>query len=178
MSLKHPEHKLGMIMLFAAWGILLGILTYFFHIWHVGRENPNQDIQGLVLSDGSSQVILKSNYQHHYVATGKINDHEVTFLLDTGATSVVVSKQLADKIGLKYGTKQLAITASGTTEVYMTTLQEVQLGNIRLNKVKANINTDMDPRYVLLGMSALKRLHIEQKQNELILTLPIHKKDN
>ena len=48
-------------------------------------------------------TILESNRQHHYVASGTINGRPVTFLLDTGATDVVIPAQLADRLKLRRG---------------------------------------------------------------------------
>ena len=167
--------KIGIVMIFAAWGLFLGLLTYFFHNWYMVRENPNKRVQSLVLQDGSRQIILKANYQSQFFANGFVNKQRATFLIDTGATHVVISEKLAKALKLKVGTKVLAKTAGGDSFVRTADLNEIQIGNIKLRHVPAVVSKDIDEAYILLGMSALKHLDLERKNNTLTLTLPFER---
>ena len=60
-------------------------------------------------------------------------------------------------------------TANGTTTAYATRLDSLQLGEIEVHNVKAQINPSMDSDEVLLGMSVLKHLDFNQQGD--ILTL-------
>lgn len=168
----NSQRKLGIILIIGAWGIFLGLLTYLFHNWYSFHVNPNQDVHGVVLEDGSREVRLTANYQSHYFATGTINSTKVTFFIDTGASHVVIPLKIAKKLKLDLGASTLAQTAGGVVRVYLTKIDELQLGNIYLRNVSANVNPEFDTEYILLGMSALKRLELQHKGNELILRLP------
>lgn len=160
--------SLGKGMLIAAWVIALGLLTAFFGRWESNQYNPNTRIQGEE-QNNIKEVVLESNRQHHYVATGLINGKEVVFLLDTGASDVVVSAQLARKLGLKRGATSYALTANGTVKVYRTRLRTLDLGVIHLRDVRASINPGMSGDEVLLGMSALKHVEFTQRGTQLTL---------
>ncbi len=160
----------GMLAIF--WLLMVGLLTWVFGNWESDQINPNTTPGGSVNAQ-YREVILDSNRQHHYVATGKINGKTVTFLLDTGATDVVIPQQLANTLGLQRGSSQLAATANGNVRVYTTRLNHLQLGNIQLHDVKASINPGMRGDGVLLGMSALKSIDFSQRNGQLILRQPL-----
>lgn len=155
-------------MLILAWLVALGLLTLFFRNWEEQRHNPNQDPTSYS-SNGVREVILEGNRRHHYVANGKINGQPVTFLLDTGATDVVIPAKLASKLKLQQGPSGYAQTANGVIEVFSTRLNSLELGNIHLTNVRASINPAMQDQAILLGMSALKQVEFTQRNGQLIL---------
>lgn len=163
-----PGTNLGKGMLVFAWVIVLLLLTLFFGQWERNQYNPNTDPLSQI-DNHVKEVILKGNQQHHYIVTGRINGQTVIFLLDTGASDVVISQQLANKLGLQRGARGYAQTANGTVDVYATQLESIVLGPIRLYNVKASINPGMNGDEVLLGMSALKQIEFTQRGNELTL---------
>lgn len=163
-----PGQRAGRGMMLAAWVIGLALLTWAFGLWEAHKENPNQDPLSRSIN-GVREVILERNSAGHYVASGRINGEEAVFLLDTGATDVVVSQDLADRAGLRAGARQLAQTANGRIEVRATRLDRLQLGAIELHDVPASINPAMGGRKVLLGMSALGQVEFSQQGGQLTL---------
>ncbi|MBL4828210.1 MAG: TIGR02281 family clan AA aspartic protease [Spongiibacteraceae bacterium] len=165
---NNTPRKMGMTMFILAWGVLLVLLAFFFDDWLGKQQNPNQTPSSSN-KGGTIEVILLPNQRHHYIVNGMINDHPVVFLLDTGASDVVIPQQLAKKIGLQRGPKHYASTANGTISVYHTQLDKVQIGEITLRDIKASINPSMDESVVLLGMSALRKVEFAQRGDTLIL---------
>ncbi len=161
--------KMGIIMFVIAWGILLILLVSFFSDWLSDQENPNQRPVSESNATGQIEVVLQANRQHHYVVNGTINNKNVAFLLDTGATDVVIPQLIAERIGLNSGRKSYANTANGPVAVYSTQLESVTIGKIQLKDIKASINPSMDIDGVLLGMSALRQIEFTQRGNTLIL---------
>jgi len=159
--------RIGRGMWVIAWVLLLALLYQFFEAEVEQRYSPNQNLA----TEPSAVVVLKMNRAGHYVAPGKINGTKVTFLLDTGATTVSVPSHIADKIGLNYGRPQAVGTANGVIEVFGTQLDTVQLGGITLNNIRGHINPHMDSSTVLLGMSFMRDLEITQKGDVLTLKL-------
>ncbi len=159
---------LGKVFINLSWILLLVALSVFFSSYLKNRTNPNQQPDS-ASREGVTEVVLKRNYQHHYVANGLINGTPVTFLVDTGATHVAIGPKLADKIGLERGYEGTAYTANGTTRTYDTRLAQLQLGDIQLNDVRASITMGMDGDSVLLGMSALKDIELTHKNGELTM---------
>lgn len=134
------------------------------------QHNPNQNPESQLLEQGIKEVYLRQNDYHHYVTSGLIQQHPVTFLLDTGASHVVIPEALAKKINLKKGIKTWVQTANGTIEVYSTQLKSLEIGAIKLFNVRASINPAMsETEEVLLGMSVLKELEFIQSGENLTL---------
>ena len=108
----------------------------------------------------------------HYQTEVRIDGFVVPVLVDTGATFLSLSAADAQRIGLRFTEtdfKHHTATANGIAAVAMTTLHEVQLGNIRLHDVKATVHRD-GLSQSLLGMSFLSRLsRVEAANGRLIL---------
>ena len=155
-------------MMIAACVIGLGLLTTFFAGVEERQHNPNQN--PLSSNDSNStSVELKRNRQGHYVVTGSINDHPVEFLLDTGATDVVIPQSIAEELGLRRGAAGRAITANGTVTIFETNVSRLNIGDIKLYNVRASINPAMQAPSILLGMSALKQIEFLQRGDSLTL---------
>ena len=151
-------------------GIILGIvvLTMFFSGVEEKQRNPNMAPQSLVQTK-SIEVALSRNRLGHYVVTGTINGREVEFLLDTGATDVVIPETTAKKLGLSYGRRGQAMTANGPITIWQTSIEEIRIGEIHLYDVNASINPRMDEGAILLGMSALGQIEFVQQGKTLTL---------
>jgi len=152
-----------------AWIVVLGLLSAFFGGWMEKLNNPNQKVQTEVRDDGVREVVLRQNRAGHYVANGTINGEPVTFLLDTGATSVSVPEGVAERLGLERGVPMRANTANGVITTYATRLERVRLGGIALDNVRADINPRMRSDEVLLGMSFLRKLEFTQRDRQLTI---------
>ena len=152
-----------------AWMVVLGLLSAFFSGWMEKLDNPNQQVRTALNADGVREVVLRQNRAGHYVASGAINGQPVTFLLDTGATTVSVPASVAGRLGLKRGVALRANTANGVITTYSTRLDQVRLGTIELDNVRADINPNMQGKEVLLGMSFLRKLEFTQRGRELTI---------
>ncbi|MFT7387882.1 MAG: aspartyl protease family protein [Candidatus Endobugula sp.] len=164
----HPTQSMGKTMVILAWCAVLGLLVLFFGHWESTAYNPNQTPSSQQ-SSTENTVVLQRNRYHHYVTQGAINQIEVTFLLDTGATDVVIPEHIADDLGLQKGRQQQALTANGVITVYGTRLTQLAIGDITLTNVNASINPAMKNDEILLGMSALKSIEFTQRGDQLTL---------
>lgn len=156
-------------MMVIGWLILLGLLTLIFGNWEEEQYNPNQHVDSTI-NTGTIEVTLEQNAFNHYVTNGKINGTSVVFMLDTGATSVAIPVDLAQKLKLEKGRPYQVSTANGYSTVFATRIDSLQIGAIVLHDVKAAIATGMTGNQILLGMSALKELDIHQRGKQLTLT--------
>jgi len=154
------------MMLAAAVGVLL-LLTFVFSGLLENRRNPNQQVQSQRV-DGGIEVLLESDRQGHFIASGAINGRDVTFLVDTGASLVSVPEGLADRLGLERMAPITLETAAGRVQGWLTRLEEVRLGDIVQNNVRAAINPGRHDT-VLLGMSFLRDLEMTQSDGTLRL---------
>jgi len=167
-SSEDDTKAMGKVMMALAWAVILGLLMMFFYHWEQNAYNPNTQPESST-TDTLNRVILERNKYHHYITQGKINDDNVIFLLDTGASDVVIPEALAATLKLKKGARHYANTANGTIDIYRTQIQQLSIGNITLYNVNASINPHMNGMEVLLGMSALKNIEFTQRGNQLTL---------
>ena len=159
--------RMGQGMTLIAILIGLGLLTLYFQGKEYERYNPNAE----PLSEASQrgvEVRLKSNSRGHYVVSGELNGQRVDFLLDTGATDVVVPEAIAREAGLPYGPRSWAKTANGVIDVWDTRIDRIAIGGITLHDTPASINPHSDGA-ILLGMSALGQVEFTHSGNWLTL---------
>ncbi|TLU66744.1 TIGR02281 family clan AA aspartic protease [Thalassotalea litorea] len=172
MQKQDDSQKFGKVMIWMAWIIGLLLMVWFFQSKLDADWNPNQKPQSRLNASGDEQVVLERNRYGHYVTAGTINQQNALFMLDTGATSVSIPMEIADRYGLERQGSHRVQTANGSVRVYATTIDELSIGNINLYNVRANINPGMDGQEILLGMSALKQLDFSQKGKYLHLNVP------
>ena len=164
--------RTGMTIMVVAWILFMFILAGGFDYLLSKRNNPNQNIvtNEYYLANGLQKVIvLERNAYGHYVTSGTINDYEVVFLLDTGATQIAVPESLANDIGLNKQQPIVVKTANGNTRAYRTRIASVGIGDIKLYDLNATILTNMPGKEILLGMNFLKHLEITQKGRTLTI---------
>ncbi|MCG7897725.1 MAG: TIGR02281 family clan AA aspartic protease [Candidatus Thiodiazotropha lotti] len=107
-----------------------------------------------------------------YSTVGTINGLTVNFLVDTGATAVAMNTSQAKRLGVQYRYKGKPImvnTANGVTKGYEVTLDRVQVGDITLRRVKGFVIEGSGPGRVLLGMSFLNRVKMDDQGDVLVL---------
>lgn len=167
-EIKQQKH-IGMTMIVLMWIVLLALLAYVFSDVLDYKHNPNQALVTRYDADNIREVELKRNGYGHYVTDGEINGQAVEFMLDTGATAVVVPAHVAQRLDLEYGMPVDMHTANGVVKGYMTTLRQVSVGDILLENVSAYINPREHSDDVLLGMSFLKQIEFTQREDALIL---------
>ena len=169
MSSESNEHKrLGHKFIIAMWIALMIMVFFLFNDLLETDYNPNQQVNTEIAGQ-QREVILKRNRYGHYVTQGKINNHSVTFLLDTGASDISIPDKIARKLNLKYGQERRYQTANGIIIGNLTLLEQVSIGKIQLRNIRASINPKMDHDEILLGMSFLKNIEFTQRGDTLIL---------
>ena len=100
-----------------------------------------------------------------FYVSGRVNGKPTGFIVDTGASHVVLSGEEARKLGLRYTThKPVRVhTASGRDLAYEISLDSVSIGGIVLSNVPALITRGRAPGVGLLGMSFLQQLRVTQE---------------
>ena len=153
-----------------AWVSIIIVLTLLFDAWLKKTQGPKVTTAKVISVEGVQKTIIPRNHQNHYVVRGKVNDEAVIFIIDTGASDVVIPGALAEKLKLKKGPSSMANTAAGLTKIQLTKLQSITIGHIQIHDVYASISPSMTGDEVLLGMSALQYVNFSQNGDQLILT--------
>ncbi len=121
--------------------------------------------------DGRQTVTLAADASGHFFAQGQVNGGSVRFLVDTGATLIALPGSTADRLGIDYrkAPRGLTQTAAGPTAAYQIKLDEVRLGDIRLQNVDAVV-LQSGLSFALLGMSFLNRVEMQRDGQSMVLT--------
>lgn len=119
---------------------------------------------------GAQRVVLTADGQGHFLPPGQINGRAVQFLIDTGATQVVIGESEARRIGLdpERGQRVQVQTANGSAIGYRLTLDSVRVGDAQVHGVSAVVLPQPMP-YVLLGNSFLTRFQMQRNNDQLTL---------
>jgi aspartyl protease family protein len=117
------------------------------------------------------EIVIPVGDGGHYFMNGTINGHAVRFMVDTGATTIAMSRADAARIGLDARKGQLGMmgTANGMTQVMSFTLDSVRIGEVELYNVAAVVMPANMP-FVLLGNSFLSRFQIQHNNEVMRLT--------
>ncbi len=140
----------------AVWGLIfLGVIAAI-GLWSDIRDNvaPSQSY-----IDGTATVEVPRAPDGHYYLDLEIDGTSVRFVIDTGASDVVLTKDDAKRIGIDvenlfYG--DIANTANGEVRTARVRLQNVRLGEIVDLTVGASVN-EGEMGTSLLGMTYLQR---------------------
>jgi len=116
-------------------------------------------------------VTIARDAAMRYQTTATINGRNALVLVDTGANTVAISSNQAKVMGIDYsdGTPTTVETASGLTAAHAITLQSVMVGEIAVDNVPAMIVDGAYPATILLGMSYLR--HVKLQEHNGILSL-------
>jgi len=96
-----------------------------------------------------------------FVVNGAVNGRPVTFVVDTGASDVVLSPNDAEKVGLDQASlnyDRLYQTANGVGRAASFQADEISIGAIKIANVSASVN-QAPMKYSLLGRAFLDRLN-------------------
>lgn len=120
----------------------------------------------------TTQVVIRKNDLDQYTVNGSINGQSVQFLVDTGANAVAMNELDARKLGLQYridGQESQVVTASGVSKSWTVKLDSVKVGEIQVANVDAVVVQGGFPTQVLLGMSYLNSVRMQEQNSTLML---------
>ncbi|MDE1130538.1 MAG: TIGR02281 family clan AA aspartic protease [Ascidiaceihabitans sp.] len=128
---------------------------------------------GVQSDDGNKRIEIPISRNGHYNLRLSINDVAVDFVVDTGATDIVLSQADASRVGLDIGNLAFAgraSTANGVVETARVTLDKIEIASVIDRNVSAVVNKG-ELFGSLLGMGYLQRWgRIEIENGVLTLT--------
>jgi aspartyl protease family protein len=127
----------------------------------VGELLPGSAMTVEQSSGGVTEVRIRKRLDGHFTANVTVNGKEISMIVDTGASSIVLRPQDARKAGIDV--KRLTyrvpvLTANGRTLAARVRLEEVAIGPLDRKKVDALVAQPGALSQSLLGMSFLSRL--------------------
>ncbi len=123
------------------------------------------------LTSARTTVTLPADSRGQFFADGQVNGAQMRFLVDTGATSVLLPAAEARRAGIDYrrGERWRIQTANGLAGAYRVTLASVTVGDITAYNVDAVVAETHGLDVALLGMSFLNRT--EMRRDGAFMTL-------
>ena len=152
--------RLGNVFIHA--GIWLG-LGLLFYILFLRQEAPPLQVVG------PDRVEVSRARDGHFHIDGAIQGKPVRFLIDTGASTVSISRQFADSIGLGCNVVSTFRTANGVVQGCTSRVGELDFGPFRIENLAVAILPDLASD-ALLGMNALRHVRMEQAADRLKLS--------
>jgi len=152
------------------WGFIFLGMVAGYGLW---SDVQRQTTGGQMLQRGEGQISVPRQPDGHYYLTLELNAERIRFVVDTGATDMVLTRADARRAGLDPDTLNfigIANTANGQVRTAPVRIDTVKLGNITDTNVRASVNGgEMDGS--LLGMGYLEKWgRIEISGGELRLT--------
>lgn len=116
------------------------------------------------------EVKIKRSADGHFRVRGAVNGVAVNFLVDTGATHVSISEEIATAAKLGQGRAVIMRTASGESKARVLTGTLVMAGHLKSPSTTVLVGlTDKDASFALLGQSFLSKMDILVKGDEMVL---------
>lgn len=120
---------------------------------------------------GGHAVRIRRRSDGHFSARGKINNAPIDLLVDTGASTVVLSPADAQRAGINISALNYTVavnTANGTAYAAPVKLRSVAVGSILVNDIEALVTKPGALNTSLLGMSFLRRLQSYEFSGEFL----------
>ena len=126
---------------------------------------------GQHVTSGAARAMVMADGQGQFTADAPVNGNSVRFLIDTGASQVVLPSADARRLGVDFSkaAKSVAQTANGSAPVYLVKLDTVKVGEIELHNVDAIIVDSSRLSQALLGMSFLNRVEMRREGDSMLL---------
>ncbi|MBN8951530.1 MULTISPECIES: TIGR02281 family clan AA aspartic protease [unclassified Rhizobium] len=120
-------------------------------------------------SEGGQEVILHKRSNGHFEARVMINGQPIDMLIDTGASTIALSQEDAERVGIipeNLTYSMTVLTANGRARAAPVELGSVAIGPIKRRDVEASVAEAGKLDQSLLGMSFLETLGSMQMQTD------------
>jgi aspartyl protease family protein len=165
-------HAIAAAVLWIVAGLVLVVgYSYRFELHDVADRVVAELVPGHVISHGRSVEVARTS-GGDFDVTAQINGARVAMVLDTGASSIVLTRDDAKAAGLPLEVLTYTVTidtANGRTHAAPVTLDRVAIGGLVEHSIEALVAQPGQLRTSLLGMSFLNRLQSWEVQGDRLL---------
>jgi len=144
----------------AAGGVLIIGFSLQNELKDLGLRLRSNLIPGYPLETGDHELTLSEGAGGHFSVYGAVNGVRIAFMIDTGATDIVLDPSDAKRLGIDLDSLKFDRpfgSANGIGYGAKTVVESLAVGPIQLSNVEVSINK-AEMGASLLGMAFLKRL--------------------
>ncbi len=153
-----------------AWLLIFVGLAAAYGLW---QDFAPSGQRAVLAQQGGSQIVVQRAPDDHFYLTLDVAGQPLRFMVDTGATSIVLSDRDADRLGIDRAALAYtgqARTANGIIRTARVTLPDVSLEGQPMGNLSAWVG-DGPLDISLLGMEFLNRFdRVEMARDRLVLT--------
>lgn len=123
-------------------------------------------------SSGYRSMTIRRGSNGHFNVQAEVDGRRMNFLIDTGASSIVLRESDAARLGIHPSRREYsgtASTANGIVRVAPIELNRVDIGSLTVRNVRAVVIPDEALGENLLGMTFLSRVRWEHRDGRLVL---------
>lgn len=146
--------------------------TYQDELSSVTRRLRAELVPGYAVENAAGELIISASPDGHFYAAATVNGTPITFLIDTGASDIVLSPGDAARLGIvseDLDFSRVVETANGMAQAARASVANFTLGPIQLRDVELSVN-QAPMSTSLLGMAFLRNLaSFEIRGRNLIL---------
>ena len=151
----------GPLAVVAFWAVVMGVVYAL--MAQVLKPKP-------VTITAQGELVIPKSRDGHFYAAGSVNGRAVMFMVDTGASSVVVSEQFSRHAGLADGVPTTFHTANGNLQGRTVADVPVTVGPIKVSGVRVGVGmVGGDEDDALLGQSFLSKFDITMSKDQMTL---------
>lgn len=162
----------------AIWAVIIAALVAVYgfrdELKFVGQRMLGELEPHQAQTTDRGDLIFRRGRDGHFQIDARVNGRPVRFMVDTGASDIVLSPRDATRVGInpdRLSFNQRYETANGIGWGASTTLDSIEVGSIRFGDIGASVNgAPMDQS--LLGLGFLDRLSGYEVRGDTLILKP------
>ena len=153
--------RFGHIYILLFWAVVMGV------VW-VAMEQFMEPRRAVVTAQG--ELVITRHRDGHFYVDGTVNGKPLQFMVDTGATGVVVTEAFAQDAGLPRGEPTKFNTANGALAGRMVWGVAVTAGPFSVSPTSVGVGlVGGKPDAGLLGQSFLSKFQVSMTREQMVL---------
>ncbi|SFT46981.1 aspartyl protease family protein [Pseudovibrio denitrificans] len=174
--IRRPQIRevFGAVVFWGGLALLLVIgYSFRYELMTVRDRVMSELFPGSISQSADGEMVISRGINHQFFIDVQVDGVSIDMLVDTGASHITLSHRDARRVGIDTNNLSYSIpvsTANGMGFVARVRLQDMQIGDWRLNEVPAFVAQEEMLSTSLLGMSALNTFASWRVEgNQLIL---------
>jgi aspartyl protease family protein len=137
-----------------------------------GDSAANKLPEIIRMAPSARSITLRQDNSGHYRTDARVDGVKVDFLVDTGATAVMLSASTAARLGIRPARSEYTakvMTGNGEIKAAIVLLNKIEVGDIVVRDVRALVHSDEKMQVDLLGMTFLSQVRWTHDRGKLII---------